>query len=136
MGLILLPVFLAMLLGFFYQGIKLGIPAVMRARGRSTAALLLAVASAGLGLVGVIVPFALVASSRVSAWGFVFMAAACVAGVAAFAGAYLKRRFRATGKPIDGLFGAAVFLAAAAFPVSWFWLAQRLEAWFQVDWSY
>jgi hypothetical protein len=136
MGMILLAVFLAMLLGFSYPGVRLGIRAVSRARGRSTATLILCAAGAGLGMVAVVLPFALVASSKVSAWGFVLLVAVCVGGVASLAGSVLKQRFHETGRPIHGLFGAAFFLAAAAFPVNWFWLGPRLEAWFRVGWTY
>lgn len=136
MGIILLSVFLAMLLGFLYPGIELGRSAVSRSRGRSTAAFVLLTASGGLGLLAVVLPFALVASSRVSAWGFVFGTAVGVGSVAALSGSCLKQRFRKTGKPVDGLCGAAFFFAAAAFPLNWFWLAHRLERWFHVNWSY
>jgi hypothetical protein len=136
MGLILLLVFLAMLLGFSCLGIPLGVRAVCRAQGRTAAALVLAVASVGLGALAVVLPFALVMSSRVSAWGFVLVVTVCVGGIAGLAGFVLRRRFRETGRPAGGLSGAAFFLAAAAFPVNWFWLAPRLEAWFRVGWIY
>ena len=136
MGIILIAVFLAMLLGFSCLGIPLGVRAVCRARGRTTAVLVLSAASAGLGVLAVLLPFALVMSSRVSAWGFVLVVTACVGAIAGLAGAVLGQRFRESGRPADGLFGAAFFLSAAAFPVNWFWLAPRLEAWFRVGWTY
>lgn len=136
MGIILIPLFLAMLLGFSYAGIGLGSRAVSRARGRPTAFVVLLAASAALGLGAVVLPFAVMAASRVSAWGFVFAATACVAGLLGAAGSYFKTRFRDAGRPVDGLLGAASFLAAGGFPVLWFWLAPRLEVWFQVGWTY
>ena len=136
MGIILIPMFVAMLLGFTYQGIKLGSQSILRARGRTTATLLLLAASAGLGLLSVVVPFALVSSSRVSAGQFVVVVTACVAGVAGLAGGHLKHRFRTTDKPVAGLYGAACFLAAGVFPIAWFALGKRLEGWFQVSWIY
>ena len=136
MGIILIAVFLAMLLGFSCLGIPLGVRAVCRAQGRTTAVLVLSAASAGLGVLAVFLPFALVMSSRVSAWGFVLVVTACVGAIAGLAGAVLGQRFRESGRPADGLFGAAFFLSAAAFPVNWFWLAPGLEAWFRVGWTY
>jgi hypothetical protein len=81
-------------------------------------------------------PFAVMTGRRVSAWGFMVVAMACVAGILGAAGAYGNARFRAGGRPVDGLFGAASFLAAGSFPVMWFWLAPRLEVWFRVGWVY
>jgi hypothetical protein len=136
MGIILIPLFLAMLLGFSCPGIGLGVRAVLRAQGRLTATLALLAASVGLGLCAVVLPFAVMTGSRVSAWGFIFIVMACVAGILGAAGAFGNARFRATGRPVDGLLGAASFLAAGRFPVMWFWLAPRLEVWFRVGWIY
>lgn len=136
MGIILIPLFLAMLLGFSCPGIGLGMRAVLRAQGRLSATLVLLAASAGLGLCAVVLPFAVMTGRRVSAWGFVFVALACVAGVLGAAGIYGNARFRATGRPAEGLLGAASLLGAGSFPVMWFWLAPRLEAWFRVGWTY
>ena len=136
MGIMLIPLFLAMLLGFSYPGIRLGVRAVVQAQGRLTATLVLLAASAGLGLCAVALPFAVVAGGRVAAWGFIFVVAACVAGLLGAAGTYGNARFRATGRPVAGLLGAASFLAAGSFPVMWFWLAPRLEVWFGVGWTY
>jgi hypothetical protein len=136
MGMILILLFLAMLLGFSYPGIALGVRAVLKARGRLTATLVLLAASAGLGLCAVVLPFAVMTGRRVSAWGFVFIVMVCVAGILGAAGAYGNGRFRATGRPVDGLLGAASLLAAGSFPVMWFWLAPRLEVWFRVEWTY
>jgi hypothetical protein len=136
MGIILIPMFLAMVLGFSYPGIRLGGQAVVRAGGRVTAGLLLVGASAGLSLVSVALPLALVVPRRVSAGGFVMIAAWCVAGIAGVAGIHLKNRFRVTGRPVAGLLGAACFLAAAGFPLVWFWLGERLAKWFQISWIY
>jgi hypothetical protein len=134
MGIFLLPVLLAMLPGFGYAGIGLGVRAVLRARGRLTAALMLIIASAVLSLAAIVLPFALAASRHVYAGGFALAAALGVAGIAAAAGLHLKQRFRVTDKPVAGLFGAACFLAAAGFPVAWFGLAGRLAGWFRVGW--
>lgn len=136
MGIILIPLFLAMLPGFAYPGIRLGVRAVLRAQGRLTATGVLLAASAGLGLCAVVLPFAVMTGSRVSAWGFIFIVMACVAGILGAAGSFGSARFRDTGRPIAGLLGAASFLAAASFPVMWFWLAPRLETWFRVGWTY
>jgi hypothetical protein len=136
MGMILILLFLAMLLGFSCSGIALGVRAVLRAQGRLTATLLLLAAGAGLGLCAVVLPFAAMTGRRVSAWGFIFAMMVCVAGVLGTAGAYGGARFRATGWPVDGLLGAASLLAAGSFPVMWFWLAPRLEVWFRVGWTY
>lgn len=136
MGMILILLFLAILLGFSCVGIGLGSRAVSRAQGRLTASVVLLVASAGLGLCAVALPFAVMTGSRVSAWGFIFAVMACVAGLLGAAGAYFKMRFDDTGRPVDGLLGAASFLAAASFPVTWFWLVPRLEVWFRVGWTY
>lgn len=133
---ILIPLFLAMPLGFSYSGIALGIRAVLQARGRLTATLVLLAASAGLGLCTVALPFAAMTGRRVSAWGFIVIVAVCVAGILGAAGAYGNARFRAAGRPVDGLLGAASLLAAGSFPVMWFWLAPRLEVWFRVGWTY
>ena len=133
---ILVPLFLAMLLGFSCPGIRLGIRAVLQAQGRLAATLVLLATSAGLGLCAVVLPFAVMTGSRVSPWGFVFIVMACVAGMLGAAGAYGNARFRATGRPVDGLLGAASLLAAGSFPVMWFWLAPRLEVWFRVGWTY
>jgi hypothetical protein len=136
MGIILIPLFLAMLAGFSCSGIQLGVRAVLRAQGRLTATLVLLAASAGLGLCAVVLPFALMTGSRVSAWGFIIVAMACVAGILGAAGSYGNARFREAGRPIDGLLGAASFLGAGSFPVMWFVLAPRLETWFRVGWTY
>jgi hypothetical protein len=84
----------------------------------------------------VALPFAAMTGRRVSAWGFIFIVVVCVAGILGAAGKYGKTRFRATGRPVDGLLGAASLLAAGSFPVMWFWLAPRLEVWFRVEWTY
>ncbi len=136
MGIILIPLFLAMLLGFSCRGILLGMRAVLQAQGRLTATLVLLAATVCLGLCAVVLPFALVAGGRVSAWGFIFIVMACVAGILGMAGSYGNARFRATGRPVAGLLGAASFLGAGSFPVMWFWLAPRLETWFRVGWTY
>lgn len=136
MGIILIPLFLAMLLGFSWAGIGLGTRAVARAQGRLTASVVLLVASAGLGQCAVVLPFAVMTGSRVSAWGFIVTVMACVAGLLGTAGSYFRTRFYHTGRPVDGLLGASSFLAAASFPVTWFWLAPRLEVWFRVGWIY
>jgi hypothetical protein len=49
---------------------------------------------------------------------------------------FLMERHRKTHKPILALSASAFFLAAAIFPVSWFWWAERMSTWFQVTWSY
>jgi hypothetical protein len=136
MGIILIPMFIAMVLGFSYPGIRLGRQAIVRARGRVTATAVLAAASAGLSLVSVVLPFALAATRQVSAGGFVLIAACCVAGVAGTVGSHFTRRFRATGRPVAGLVGAASFLGAAGFPLVWFWLGARLAIWFEICWIY
>jgi len=136
MGMILILLFLAMLLGFSCPGIALGVRAVRQARGRLTATLVLLAASAGLGLCAVVLPFAAMTGRRVSAWEFIVIVVVCVAGMLGTAGAYGNARFRATGRPVAGLLGAASLLAAASFPVMWFWLAPRLEVWFGVGWTY
>jgi hypothetical protein len=136
MGMILILLFLAMLLGFSCPGIALGVRAVLQAQGRLTATGVLLAASAGLGLCAVVLPFAVMTGRRVPAWEFIFIVLVCVAGTLGAAGAYGNARFRAAGRPVDGLLGAACFLAAASLPVFWFWLAPRLEVWFRVGWIY
>jgi hypothetical protein len=136
MGIILIPMFLVMLLGFSYLGIKSGAQAVLRAQGRLTATLILTAMSTALGAAAIVLPFMVVASTRVSAGGFIVFVIFGVAGVAGLAGAYFKEQFRKTDKPVHGLSAAAFFLAAASFPVTWLWLAERMEAWFMVGWDY
>jgi hypothetical protein len=136
LGLILLPLYLAMLLGFASGGARLGWRAVVRARGRLTAACVLAAAAMGLAALAIALPFAFVAGHRVSAGGFAVMAALGVGAVAMLAGLSLNERFVRAGRPVDGLLASAFFLAGASFPLSWFWLGERMEALFQVMWVY
>ncbi|MEW6372857.1 MAG: hypothetical protein AB1584_18150 [Pseudomonadota bacterium] len=136
MGIILVPMFLVMLLVFSYLGIKTGTQAVLRAQGRLTATLILMAMSTALIAAAIVLPFTVVASTRVPAGGFILLATFGVAGVAGVAGTSFKEQYRKTGKPIHGLFAAAIFLAAASFPVTWLCLAERMQAWFMVGWSY
>ena len=136
MGIILIPMFLVMLLSFSYLGIKSGAQAVLLAQGRLTATLILTAMSIALSAAAIVLPFLFVAATRVSAGGFIVLVIFGVAGVAGLAGAYLKEKFRETDKPVHGLSAAAFFLAAASFPVTWLWLAERMKAWFMVGWDY
>jgi hypothetical protein len=136
MGIILIPIFLVMLFGFSYLGIKSGVQAVLRAQGRLTATLVLIAMSTALMAAAIILPFTVVASARVSASGFIFFVILGVAGVAGLAGAYFKEQFRKTDKPVHGLSATAFFFAAASFPVTWLWLADRMKALFMVSWDY
>ena len=136
MGIILIPMFLVMLLGFSYLGIKSGAQAILRAQGRLTATLILIAMSTALIAAAIVLPFTVVASTRVSAGGFIFFVILGVAGVAGLAGAFFKEQFRKTEKPVHGLSAAAFFLAAASFPVTWLWLAERMKGWFMVGWDY
>lgn len=136
MGILLIPMFLVMLLGFSYLGIKSGAQAVFLAQGRLTATLILTAMSTALSAAAIVLPFMVVASTRVSAGGFIVFVIFRVAGVAGLAGAYFKEQFRKTDKPVQGLAAAAFFFAAASFPVTWLWLAERMAAWFMVGWDY
>lgn len=135
MGIILVPLFLAMLVGFSYLGIRSSLQAVLAARGRLTAVVFLATTTAVFAIVGIVLPFAVLASRRVPT-GSVVMYAFAIGGVATLAGTFLMQRYRATGKPVAGLCAAAIFFAAALFPINWFWWADRARAWFHVTWSY
>lgn len=128
--------FLVMLLAFSYLGIKSGAQAISRAQGRLTATLVLTAMSTVLIAAAIVLPFTVVASTRVSAGGFIFFVTLGVAGVAGVVGSYFKEQHRKTDKPVHGLFAAAFFLAAASFPVTWLWLAERMKAWFMVGWDY
>lgn len=136
MGIVLLPVYLIMLFGFSYQGVRAGAHAVLASRGRPTAFAVLMTMSVVLAAVEIVLPFAVVASRDVSAGGFAVVVAAGVAIVAGLAGTWFRERYLRSARPIDGLSGAACFLAAAAFPVMWFTLAETLRAWFEVHWMY
>jgi hypothetical protein len=81
-------------------------------------------------------PFALMASSRVSAFGFLFGSLYAVAGVATFGSIYFRELYRQTGRTIFGLTAAALCFSAASFPVTWFWLSERMSGWFRLTWSY
>ena len=136
MGIILAPIFLAMLLVFSYLGIRSGAHAILRAQGRLTATLILMAMSTVLIAAAIVVPFTVAASTRVSAGGFIVFVIFAVAGVAGLAGVYFKEQYRKTDKPVHGLFAAAFFLAAASFPVTWLCFAERMQAWFMVGWVY
>jgi len=136
LGLILLPLYLAMLLGFTFGGVKVGWRAIARARGRLTATTLLIVTSAGLAALAIVLPFAYAAAQRVSAGGFALVTVFCVSAVTMSVGLVLNERFAKEGRPVDGLFASAFFLAGASFPISWFWLGERMETLFQVAWIY
>jgi hypothetical protein len=111
--------FLAMFVGFSYLGIESGASAILRAQGRLTAILLLVAMSTVLIAAEIVLSFALVASTRVSAGGFIFFAILGIGGIAGLAGMCFKGQYRKTDKPIYGLFAAAFFVAAASFPLTW-----------------
>jgi hypothetical protein len=136
MGIVLLPVFLVMLLGFSYQGIRTGARAILRSQRRPAAVLVLIAMSIGLAAAEIVLPFALVASSRVSAGGFAVVVVSCVGGLAGWAGTCFGEQYRKTARPIHGLSSAAFFLAAGSFPIMWFWLAERMSTSFHVGWIY
>ena len=128
--------FLVMLLVFSCLGIKSGAQVILRAQDRLTATLVLIAMSTALIAAAIILPFTVVASTRVSAGGVIFFGILAVAGVAGLAGAYFKEQYRNTDKPVHGLSAAAFFFAAASFPLTWLWLAERMKAWFMVSWNY
>ena len=136
MGILVLPIFLLMLLGFSYQGLTLGVDAILRSQGRPTAVLTVVAMSMGLALAAIVLPFLVVASKQVSQGGFVAVAVCSVGGIAWLSGTRFRELYAITDRPIHGLSGAAFFLAAASFPIMWFWLAEKIGVWFQVGWVY
>ena len=117
---------------FSYLGIKSGAHAILRAQGRLTATLILTAMSTVLIAAAIVLPYTVVASTRVSAGGFIIFVILAVAGPGGLAGTYFKEQYRKTDRPVHGLFAAAFFLAAACFPVTWLCLAERMQAWFMV----
>lgn len=136
MGIFLAPVLLAMLIGFSFLGLRSGFRLVAAARHRLKTAAIVLTTSIALALLAIVLPFALVASTRVPAFGFLFTILIVVAGVAALAGTLLEELHRKTDRSVYGLAAVALYLAAASLPVTWFWLSERLGEWFRIAWSY
>lgn len=136
MGILLLPIFLAMLLGFSYHGIKTGVIVIFASKKRLNAVFGLTAMSVGLATAEIVLPFAFVASSEVSAGGFPIVVVFVVGSVAGLVGIYFRDLYRRTAQPVHGLFSTALFLAGGGFPILWFWLAERMQIWFKVKWIY
>ncbi|TWI46523.1 hypothetical protein IP92_02882 [Pseudoduganella flava] len=125
-----------MFVGFATTGIATAVralhaaPDALQALGQLVALTALASGAA------IVVPFAVVATQRVSAFGFCFLTILAVSTVAVAAGALLHERFAATREARHGVFAAACLLGGASFPVTWFAFAHTLERWFHVQWSY
>jgi len=136
MGIFLAPLLLAMLLGFSFFGLKLAFLVVANARNRASTAMSLLASSSILALLAIVLPFACMAATRVSQFSFIFASLYGVATVAALAGIWLREKYRYTGKAAFGLWAAALYLAAASLPITWFLLSEPLGKWFGISWSY
>lgn len=136
MGIALLLVFLGMLVGFSYLGLRSGVPAIQASRSRLGAALALSVMAVVLAVIEVVLPFAIVSSTRVSAGGFTVIITLSVVIIASLAGTFFAVKFRRTEFTIYGLCSAAFSFAAGLFPIIWFLLADRVSACFEVGWIY
>jgi hypothetical protein len=136
MGILLLPAFIFMFLVFFYFGVNAGIIAVSKSSDRVTAGVFLAGITVALIFAEFIIPFSFVSSSAISAGGFTIKLVFFISSLALLGGKYFHRKFVTTGKPMNGLFSAALFIAAAFFPIIWLSLAERMSDWFHVKWIY
>lgn len=136
MGIVLLLVFLGMLVGFSYLGLRSGVPAIQASRSRLGAALALSVMAVVLAVIEVVLPFAIVSSTRISAGGFIVIITLSVLIIASLAGTFFAVKFRTTEHTIYGLCSAAFSFAAAVFPIIWFLLADRVSVYFAVGWIY
>lgn len=136
MGILVVPMFLVMILGFSYQGLTLGVDVILRSQRRPIAVLTVVAMSLGLAMAGIVLPFFVVASRQVSHGGFVAVAVFSVGGTAWVAGTLFQAMYRKTNKSIHGISGASFFLAAGSFPVMWFWLAEKISIWLKVEWIY
>lgn len=136
MGIVLLPLLLIMLLGFFYVGARSGVHVVLKSQRRLTAISVLTAMSVALATADITLPFAIVASDSVSAGGFAIVVTLSVAVTAGFAGTFFRERYRSMARPIYGLCSAAFFLSGSVFPIMWFSLAERMSILFKVNWIY
>ncbi len=136
MGLILLPLLLAMLCGFGWLAIATGIRAVCRAPARLVALASLVGTAGALNAAVMLVAFGVIAHRAVPAGAFALVLALAAGGGTGLAGMLLRQRFDKPGKPVDGVRAAACFLAGASFPITWFGCAERLAGWSDVTWIY
>lgn len=136
MGIVIVPILLAMLLVFSYHGIRVAVGTISKAPSRLDAIVALVVITGLLCVAVIVSPFVFASNSEVSSGEFMFRLIFAVSSIAGLAGKYFSGQYVLTERPIYGLCASAFYLCAGSFPFTWFWLAGSLSAQFGIRWTY